>query len=185
MDRDNNASDRRGFLSSLSGWFMAGGLVTGYGACGATGVRYLFPSKARLRRWQYVARASDVRPGASLSYVAPSGERIALARHGGSGTVDDFVALSSTCPHLGCQVHWEAGNNRFFCPCHNGVFDSSGVATAGPPAEAGQSLPRYPLKIEGGLLFIEVPVESLPNGDEVATSERPEGHDACLDSRLG
>ncbi len=75
------------------------------------------------------------------------------------------MALSSTCPHLGCKVHWEAPENRFFCPCHNGAFDPSGRAIAGPPAEAGQSLGRYPLRIEGGLLYIEVPTERLPGGE--------------------
>ena len=72
----------------------------------------------------------------------------------------DFVAFSSICPHLGCQVNWELQNDRFFCPCHNGVFDRDGNATGGPPAAAGQRLPRYPLKIENGLLFIEVQLES-------------------------
>ncbi|MBI4577262.1 MAG: Rieske 2Fe-2S domain-containing protein, partial [Planctomycetes bacterium] len=80
------------------------------------------------------------------------------------GAVEDFLALSSTCPHLGCRVHWEVQNRRFFCPCHNGSFDAAGRATGGPPAEAGQSLPRYALRLEGGLLFIELPVETPSGG---------------------
>ena len=76
----------------------------------------------------------------------------------GSETV---AALSSTCPHLGCQVHWEGHNNRFFCPCHNGVFDPNGIATGGPPADAGQSLLQFPLKEESGLLYIELPVDRV------------------------
>jgi Rieske Fe-S protein len=55
-------------------------------------------------------------------------------------------------------VHWEAQNDRFFCPCHNGAFDRQGNATAGPPAAAGQALLRFPLRLENGLLFIEVPI---------------------------
>ncbi len=43
-------------------------------------------------------------------------------------------AFSSTCPHLGCHVYWEAEKQRFFCPCHNGVFNADGVAVSGPPA---------------------------------------------------
>jgi Rieske Fe-S protein len=72
-----------------------------------------------------------------------------------------FVALSSICPHLGCRVHWEAHNERFFCPCHNGAFDSSGKAIAGPPKTANQTLPEYPLKVVDGSLYIEMSIESV------------------------
>lgn len=140
---------------------MAGGLTAGYGACGAMAARYLYPARGRERRWQFLACADEFEAGASFAYRAPFGEKIAVARRGKTGAVEDFVALSSTCPHLGCQVHWEPQNNRFFCPCHNGVFDPAGNAIAGPPFQAGQSLSRYPLKVENGSIFIEVPMESL------------------------
>jgi len=101
------------------------------------------------------------------------------------------AALSSTCPHLGCQVRWEAQNDRFFCPCHNGVFDQSGVATAGPPGEAGQSLPKYELKVEDGLLHIAVPPPQFAEGKAEPTPHQAgiieaeetisgPGHDPCL-----
>ena len=167
-DHDSRpGSDRRSFLSVLSRLFMGGGLVAGYGACGAAGVRYLFPPGRRGKRWQFVSRVDGIRAGSSLEYRAPTGERIAVARRAESGTVDDFVALSSTCPHLGCQVHWEGQNRRFFCPCHNGVFDPEGKGVSGPPGDAGQDLAQYPLSVRDGLLFIEVPVESVgrPGGE--------------------
>jgi len=78
--------------------------------------------------------------------------------------VGDFLALSSTCPHLGCQVYWESNKSRFFCPCHNGAFDSQGNATEGPPAKAKQQLLRFSLMVENGLLFIQVPTESITSG---------------------
>ena len=59
------------------------------------------------------------------------------------------------------QVHWQSNNDRFFCPCHNGAFDKSGQPISGPPKDSNKALPRYPLKIEKGLLFIEVPTEAL------------------------
>jgi hypothetical protein len=85
---------------------------------------------------------------------------------------------------LGCQVRWEPQNNRYFCPCHNGTFDTTGKATGGPPGEAGQSLPRYGLRIDSGLLYIEVPVEHLSTPlqaglVEVVSPQGP-GHDPCL-----
>lgn len=148
----------------LIGGLMAGGLVAGYGAFGAMAARFLFPARPALRGWVYVSDVRSFPVGASMVFRTPEGAPVAVARRGNTGTVDDFLALSSTCPHLGCQVHWEPHHNRFFCPCHNGVFDPSGRAVAGPPAEAGQSLLRYPLKIEGGLLYIEVALESVARG---------------------
>lgn len=148
---------RRRFLTRTA---MAGGLAAGYGAFGGLAARYLYPAHPPDTAWVFVAPVDRVAQGEAIRFTTPSGAPAAIARQATTGDVSDFIALSSTCPHLGCAVHWEAANNRFFCPCHNGVFDPSGKATAGPPADAGQSLLRYPLKIEDGLLFIEVPVET-------------------------
>lgn len=152
---------RRTFLSRTSSLAMAGGLLAGYGTFAAIAGRYLYPARPEATGWLFVTDVQGMQAGDSMVFVAPSGATAAIARQGSSGAVSDFVALGSTCPHLGCKVHWEAQNSRFFCPCHNGAFDPSGRAIAGPPAEAGQSLPRYPLKIEDGLLYIEAPLDRL------------------------
>ncbi len=154
-----HANPRRTFLAKAGSVAMTGGLVASYGTFGAMALRYLYPSKPQPKTWLFVRDLASFLPGSSLVYTSPMGAPIVIARNGDTGTVDDFVALSSTCPHLGCQVHWESQNKRFFCPCHNGTFDPTGRATGGPPAEAKQSLPRYPLKIEANLLYIEVPIE--------------------------
>jgi Rieske Fe-S protein len=140
---------------------MAGGLLAGYGMLGYMAGRFLYPSEGRKLAWVYVTQVQRMQPGDTLRYETPTGQTVTVTRRAADGTADDFLALSSTCPHLGCKVHWEAPNNRFFCPCHNGAFDPSGKAIAGPPAEAGQSLAHFALKVDNGLLFIEVPVESL------------------------
>ncbi|HLF92414.1 MAG TPA: Rieske (2Fe-2S) protein [Planctomycetota bacterium] len=150
--------DRRNFLATGA---MAGGLVAGYGAFAAIAGRFLYPARPGATEWLFVLDLHGMKPGESIVYTTPAGATVAVARTAGAGTDQDFLALSSTCPHLGCRVHWEGANNRFFCPCHNGTFDPTGKATGGPPAEAGQSLLRYPLKVEKGLLYIQVPVEKL------------------------
>lgn len=150
---------RRRFLARFSLLAMLGGLGGGYGAFAALAGRYLYPSRPRPKGWMYVADLAGIKPGGSMPFRTPSGERVNIARLGARGDASDLIALSSTCPHLGCQVFWEAANNRFFCPCHNGAFDPTGKATEGPPAKAGQSLPRYPLKVEEGLVFIEVSLD--------------------------
>jgi len=143
---------RRSFLSRALALAMTASLVAGYGTFGWIAGRFLLPTRATRRGWLFVADVESFRPGTTLPFVAPTGERIVVARRDDGG----FMALSSTCPHLGCQVTWQAAERRFFCPCHNGTFAPDGRATGGPPFEAGQSLPSYPLRVASGLLYIEV-----------------------------
>lgn len=136
---------------------MLGGLTAGYGTFAAFAGRFLYPAAPPSKGWMFVSELSRLGKGSSILYRAPSGAPISITRQGEGATEEDFAALSTVCPHLGCAVHWEPQNNRYFCPCHNGVFDPSGLGTSGPPE--GQTLARYPLKIENGLLFIEVPTD--------------------------
>ena len=161
IDEPPAENDRRGFFSRLSSAVMAFGLAGGYGMFGALIGWFLYPARHATKSWMYVTDLASMKRGDSLNYHSPAGEQVVVTRMGDAGTADDFIALSSVCPHLGCHVHWEAEANRFFCPCHNGVFDASGKATAGPPGDAGQSLARYQLRIENGLLFIDVETQSL------------------------
>lgn len=65
----------------------------------------------------------------------------------------EYMVLDATCSHLGCNVHWQEGDGRFACPCHNGRFDREGRVIAGPPPRA---LRRLPVKIENGKLIVLV-----------------------------
>ncbi|MHC5109981.1 MAG: QcrA and Rieske domain-containing protein [Planctomycetota bacterium] len=84
----------------------------------------------------FVGTLDSIPVGKSLIVKDLRGQETAITR-----TSDDrdnpaagFRALSSKCPHLGCKVHYVEGNQEFFCPWHNGVFDHNGIALAGPPA---------------------------------------------------
>lgn len=132
------------------------GLVGGYGAFGMMALRYLYPARSAPKSWMFISELPGFEKGKSISYKSPSGQKVTITRLDEKGDKEDFIALSSVCPHLGCQVHWEAVNDRFFCPCHNGVFDSAGNPQSGPPKEANQKLPQYNLMVENNLLFIEV-----------------------------
>lgn len=164
-DDASSAEDRRDFLGTMTSAAMAGGLVSGYGAFAVFAGRFLFPSGPKDVGWQFVATIDQLEMGTSIAYETPSGGKVVIARQNDGDSADAFVALSSVCPHLGCQVHWESVRNRFFCPCHNGAFDPAGKATEGPPAAAGQELTRFPLKVEDGLLYIEAPLHSLTGSD--------------------
>jgi len=65
----------------------------------------------------------------------------------------DYIAMSNVCTHLGCRVRWIVDQDRFFCPCHNGVFDKTGQVLEGPPPKP---LNRYEVKVENNELFIMI-----------------------------
>jgi cytochrome b6-f complex iron-sulfur subunit len=153
--------DRRDFLSRVSSTAMVGGLVAGYGTAALMAGQFLYPTVDDSVGWRFVARCDELKLGEALHFVTPSGAKVVIARQQEGESAKNFVALSSICPHLGCQVHWEAHNDRFFCPCHNGVFDRSGQPLEGPPKQANQNLTRFPLMVENGLLFIEAPLRAL------------------------
>jgi len=155
VNQGDRTEDRRSMLSSL---FMAGGLTAGYGCWLAYAARFFVPGETLPKSWLYVAKVHEISKGSSIHYTSPAGETVIVTRLGDSGEVDDFIALSNVCPHLGCRVHWDSLQDRFICPCHNGQFDRTGLPLAGPPKQANQRLKRYPLKIEKGLLFIYVPI---------------------------
>lgn len=181
--------ERRDFLTTASGIGMAAGLAASYGTFAVMAGRFLYPTD-RGTAWMFVVETSSVSPGGSFSYRSPAGVPVMITRSADSSPnveppASDFLALSSTCPHLGCRVHWEPHNERFFCPCHSGVFDPSGKPIAGPPKDENQHLSKYPLKVENGLLFIEMLFESLTkpeSGVARAAHNRP-ATDGLADTR--
>ena len=146
-------------------------------------VRFLYPPAKSPNRL-LISPEKEFELGSSQTFQLPSGAEVVIARQSRTGQASDFIALSSTCPHLGCRVAWEPQNDRFFCPCHNGVFNPRGQPVSGPPAQSNQSLSEYPLRIEKGLLFIEAPPDELRLEAEGSCSapHRP-GHDPCLTGR--
>jgi nitrite reductase/ring-hydroxylating ferredoxin subunit len=175
---------RRAALWLSSRVVMTAGLAGGYGLLAWFGARFMLPARSGRVHQLFVTRVTDIPAGGTLLYQTPDGRTVNITRSGTTGTAADFIALSSTCPHLGCQVRWEAQNNRYFCPCHNGTFDPTGKGTGGPPGDAGLSLPRYALTVQDGSLYINVPAEQLSierrAGLVVIASPIGPGHDPCL-----
>ena len=145
--------NRREFLSRIGMW---GGMALAYGALGIQGLLFLLPERVKPKtRFLYIGQVSNYKVGQVREYTGPDGKVVLIKR-----TEGGFRALNSTCPHLGCKVHWEEDKQRFFCPCHSGVFAPDGTATAGPPADAGQNLAEVPLKVDtkAGVIYLEVQV---------------------------
>ncbi len=50
----------------------------------------------------------------------------------------DVHAVSITCTHLGCTVHWNAAETSWDCPCHGSRFATDGKVLNGPAVEGLQ-----------------------------------------------
>lgn len=68
---------------------------------------------------------------------------------------NEVTALSPVCTHLGCTVAF--GTNaehpeRFYCPCHFGMFDKEGINIAGTPPT--RPLDVYDVVVEDGKVYL-------------------------------
>jgi Rieske Fe-S protein len=142
------------------------GVLAGYGLGLRHFFAYLIPLNRKSKpREMFVGTLATMAVGESLRVTIPQGQSINIVRLSDDSEKPErgFKALSSTCPHLGCKVHWEEGKNRFFCPCHHGVFDREGSALEGPPAREGKNLPTYEVRVnsKNGWVFVLVPGEAI------------------------
>lgn len=48
-------------------------------------------------------------------------------------TGDEVTAHSLWCTHQGCEVKWDGEQKKYFCPCHEGVYNAKGIPISGPP----------------------------------------------------
>ena len=60
------------------------------------------------------------------------------------------IALSSVCPHKGCNVDWK--ETEFVCPCHASKFTPEGAVIEGP---AKEPLAPYEAKIDGDNVLVK------------------------------
>jgi Rieske Fe-S protein len=78
-----------------------------------------------------IARVDDVPVGGFKLFHYPSqNDPCVLVRL----AQNDWVAFEQKCTHLSCPVIPQPQQGRFFCPCHEGVFDlATGEPISGPP----------------------------------------------------
>ncbi len=126
------------------------------GALGSLlGVFALKPAAAALRgRWVRAGSTAELTPNLPVARVLSVSRSDGWYRERARQTVflvwdgsDQVHALSATCTHLGCQVHWEADTRKFHCPCHGGVYDAEGRVVSGPPP---RPLDRVEARLESG-----------------------------------
>ena len=72
-------------------------------------------------------------------------------------SAEELVVYSRNCTDLSCPVIWDPASERFFCPCHGGIFAKDGTPVAGPPP---RPLMRYTVRLRDDT--IQIDLASLP-----------------------
>lgn len=79
-------------------------------------------------------------PAGEGAILKHDGRKVAAYRdHSGA-----LYGVSPVCTHLGCDVHWNASEKSWDCPCHGSRFDYCGNVLQGP---AVKPLERRPLPL--------------------------------------
>ncbi len=136
----NNSEDvnRRGFFKRI---LMGVGVTLSYGTGAVYGLQFLLPAKKKDRfRKILVTSLKDIPKDKGKTFKDLQGREMLLVN-----TNEGLKAISTTCTHLGCKSYWEPENTRFFCPCHDGVFDVNGNVVSGPPP---RPLDKYEVEVD-------------------------------------
>ena len=81
-----------------------------------------------------IVTLGEVAVGDTYLFEYPSDDDPAILLRIGDREV---VAFSQKCTHLGCVVYFEADQDRWHCPCHEGNFATrTGTVISGPPPRA-------------------------------------------------
>ena len=121
-------------------------------------------------QWQIIGRPSDFtelnyqtkvitlvdgigEAGKSIAYVRKRNPQIdtepLMYKYGYK--LNNYIALSSRCMHLGCPVRYVAAAQRFICPCHGGVYNFRGEVAGGPPV---RPLDRFFVLEHDGFVYL-------------------------------
>lgn len=141
---------RREFLRTSTAALGVGAFVTSAGQLGC------IPSTAPAMRAQLTN--NRIRFETSIPELVQIGDGVKLENNDMEYPIlliktseSSFVALSTECMHLGCQVRMQHTVLR--CPCHGSVYDLNGGVLNGPTE---RSLNSFPVKIHGSQVEILV-----------------------------
>lgn len=138
---DDHYVTRREFFRFMT--LASGGLAAGTAAI--AGYAQL-PKSERKFDAALICNIDDLKAGSSLAFSYPRTSDLCLLVRKQDG---EFVGFTRRCTHLSCPVDYQinGGEERLFCPCHNGAFSlEDGRVTQGPPPHP---LPQIRLEIRG------------------------------------
>ena len=95
---------------------------------------------------QYAALTAPVRKIVKIEQVdgwreAISRKPVYVTKGKRKGSLKNTEVLSAVCPHLGCEVPWDAAAGKFMCPCHGSQFAPDGSLVRGPALRGMDTLP--------------------------------------------
>ena len=136
---------RRRFLSQA---VMGFGMLFGIGTLGFRFIQFLLPThKQKQAESVLIGAESRIPVGEALAIDLGSHKILVLK------TDDGVAAFSRRCTDLGCLVSWNKERELFVCPCHQGIFDKTGLNIAGPPP---RPLDRFPIVKRGEQLYVSI-----------------------------
>jgi len=136
---------RRRFLSQA---VMGFGMLFGLGTLGFRFLQFLVPAQVT-KNFETVLIGLESRiPLGDAVPMDLGGQKIVVVR-----TEDGVAAFSRRCTDLGCLVSWNKERGQFICPCHQGLFDRTGVNIAGPPP---RPLDRLQVVKRGEQLYVNI-----------------------------
>lgn len=136
---------RRRFLSQA---VMGFGLLFGMGLLGLRFFQFLVPSQ-RPKQLEPVLLGAESRiPMNEAVPMELSGHKLLVLKTG-----EGVVAFSRRCTDLGCLVSWDKQKEQFICPCHQGIYDKTGLNIAGPPP---RPLDRFEIVKRGEQLYVKI-----------------------------
>ena len=85
-----------------------------------------------------------------MKVIEVSGKRISVVKVG-----SDFFAFDDTCTHYQCSLSQGfIEGTTVECPCHGALFDIKSGNVLRLPATV--AINTYPVKVENGIVFVEV-----------------------------
>ena len=145
MALNERKQSRREFLTGLG---IVGAVIIAIGMFFKNILAFLFPIRKEKTYHKYlVARTGEI-PVGKAKEITISQKPVFVVNLG-----NGYKVLSGVCTHLGCIVRWEEQKSRFYCPCHQGIFNKTGEVTGGPPP---RSLDEYEVEVDNKLVFIKV-----------------------------
>ena len=132
--RQPAAGGRRGVLGGMLGSLVG----LGFSALGAAGALWTFGTGRFLLPNVLTEPPHRFKAGFPGDYPPGHVEARFKDRHGVwvvHGTYrghEQIYALRTVCTHLGCIVIWQAGDEKFKCPCHGSGFSREGINFEGP-----------------------------------------------------
>jgi cytochrome b6-f complex iron-sulfur subunit len=138
-------SKRRAFLKNFA---IIGTLFVAIGMFFRNLWEYIYPPKEKKKYHKYLVAKIDSVPVGKAKEIK-LGKTPVFVVH----LPDGYRVFSGICTHLGCIVRWEEEKQRFFCPCHKGIYDKTGKVIGGPPP---RPLDQYKVEVDKNLVYIYV-----------------------------